>query len=124
MMVCTCLSCCPLDGAPLDVLRKMESQFAELKSLSQLLLEFTSRNKAAQLVGMWMHSALEQLTSRCSIDVFPLFSRMDTQYRYIYFNSMNLAVKSPLLFKKGGYRQVIPNELMRILIEVDRDHQQ
>lgn len=71
-----------------------------------------------------MHSVLEQLTFRCGIDVFPLFSRMDTQYRYIYFNSMNLAVKSPLLFKKGGYRQLIPNELMRILIEVDRDHQQ
>lgn len=102
----------------------MESQFAELKSLSQQLLEFTSRNKAAQLVGICISTYLHLLTFRFSNNVFPSFSRGDTQYRYIYFNSMNLAVKSPLLLKKGGYRQVIPNELMRILIEVDKDHQQ
>lgn len=65
-----------------------------------------------------------QLASRCNIDLYPFSSSVDTQYRYIYFNSMNLAVKSPLLLRKGGYQQVIPNELMRLLIEVDRDHQQ
>ena len=55
-----CPSDCPSDRAPLDVLRKMESQFAELKSLSQHLLDYISRNKAAQLAGLGMHFAVFQ----------------------------------------------------------------
>ena len=51
------------------------------------------------------------------------FYRMDLQYRYIYFNAMNFAVKSPLLGKRAGY-SAIPSELMRILVQIDKDHQQ
>jgi hypothetical protein len=82
-------------GVSPDVLRRVEQHFGELKQLSSIIVDYTSHSKAAQ---------------------------MDLQYRYIYFNAMNFAVKSPLLGKRAGY-SAIPSELMRILVQIDKDHQ-
>lgn len=46
-----------------------------------------------------------------------LFDRLDPQYRFIYFNEMNLAVKSPLLSKRPPFIS-ISSEAMKLLADV------
>ena len=43
--------------------------------------------------------------------------RMEQQYRFVYFNEMNLAVKSPMLTKRSPHFN-ITLDTMRLLTEV------
>ena len=42
---------------------------------------------------------------------------LDPQYRFIYFNEMNLAVKSPLLSRRSTYVNIL-SEAMKLLADV------
>lgn len=44
-------------------------------------------------------------------------TRLDPQYRFIYFNEMNLAVKSPLLSKRPPFVTIAP-DAMKLLADV------
>lgn len=46
---------------------------------------------------------------------------VDQQYRFLYFNEMNLAVKSPLLSRRLPY-VTITADAMRLLTEVNKEY--
>lgn len=49
----------------------------------------------------------------------PFASSLEQPYRYVYFNEMNLAVKSPLMYRQ---MTTLPPDMMRLLVEINLDY--
>ena len=51
-----------------------------------------------------------------------LYNRLEQQYRYIYFNQVNLAVKSSL-FSKRSPHNTITSDIMKLIGEISAEYQ-
>ena len=65
-------------------------------------------------LGSLANMISEQITKRAS-------SSTDQQYRFIYFNSMNLAIKSSIHSKKTSSLVSVAPEIMRLLVDMHAD---
>ncbi|KAL5473104.1 hypothetical protein EMCRGX_G027549 [Ephydatia muelleri] len=80
-------------GSPGELCRRLETFISpRLLQLSQHLVEFSNK---------------------------PRLPSLEQPYRYVYFNEMNLAVKSPLMYRQ---MTTLPPDMMRLLVEINLDY--
>jgi len=85
----------------------------DLQSLSSELCGKIHQFIGPQL-GSLANTITEQISKRSS-------SSSDQQYRFLYFNSMNLAIKSSIHSKKSANVVSVAPEIMRLLVDIHSD---